>query len=364
MIRRHLPKSTEELIRWYERYVAPIALVTGFLLDNFVFLDRIDSLQSYVLISSYLFLAAFGIVLIHILETGRVRASSILAVAPFMPVVVQFAFGALFSGFLAVYSRSASVAVSWIFVLAIAALLLGNERFRGQYVKLPFQMGMLFIATFSFFIFLLPILFQSIGSFMFVLSGLTALGAVSLFLVLLRRLIPTVLRAESARVVQTIAAIYLIFNVLYFTNAIPPLPLALKEAGVYHAVSRIGDTYVLSAEPVPWYRAYLLYNTDFHRVSGEPAHVFTSIYAPAGLSVVVLHEWQHREEGEWVTKSVVPFSISGGRDEGYRGYSSKGSLAEGAWRVNVLTGSGQLIGRVSFIVVPSETKPLLTEIRK
>jgi hypothetical protein len=75
MIRRYLPKSTEELIHWYERYVAPGALVVGFLLDNFIFLDRIDSLESYVLLSSYMLLAAAGIALIHLIETGRARPS-------------------------------------------------------------------------------------------------------------------------------------------------------------------------------------------------------------------------------------------------------------------------------------------------
>lgn len=344
--------------------MAPAALITGFLLDNFVFLDRIDSLQSYVLISSYLFIAAFGVILIHIIETGRMKGKTALAVAPFMPVIVQFAFGALFSGFLAVYWRSASVAVSWIFVIVIASLLLGNERFRGQYVKLPFQIGVLFIALFSFFIFLLPILFERIGPLMFVFSGLVALGAITLFILLLRQLVPEVLKREHVRVLQVVASIFLIFNVLYFTNAIPPLPLALKEAGVYHSVSRIGDTYVLAAEPVPWYQRYLLYNTAFHRLSGESAHVFTSIYAPAGLSTVVLHEWQHEEDGNWITKSIVPFSISGGRDEGYRGYSSKGSLQEGEWRVNVLTKSGQVIGRVSFHVISVTQKPTLIEERK
>lgn len=364
MIRRYLPRSTEELIHWYERYVSPFALLAGFLLDNFVFLDRIDSLQSYLILSSYMAIAALGITLIHLIETGRAKHRFMLALAPFVPVVIQFAFGGLFSGFLAVYWRSASVAVSWIFVIAIAALLVGNERFRAYYTKLPFQIGIYFIALFSFFIFFLPIVFERIGPFMFILGGLVSLGLILGFLYLLRKLIPEVIREERVRVVRTVTAIYLIFNVLYFTNAIPPLPLALKEAGVYHAVSRIGDDYVLMAEQIPWYKRYLLYNTTYHRVRGEPAHVFTAIYAPGSLSTVVLHEWQYKKDGSWVTENVVPFTISGGRDEGYRGYSSKSSLRDGAWRVNVLTKSGQVIGRVSFELESASSSPDLVEVHR
>ncbi len=365
MIRRYLPKSTEELIHWYERYVAPMALITGFLLDNFVFLDRIDSLQSYVLLSSYMVLAATGIALIHLIETGRARHRLFLSIAPFVPVVIQFSFGALFSGFLAVYWRSASIAVSWIFVLVIAALLLGNERFRAYYTKLPFQTGIFFTVLFSFFIFFLPILFHRIGSWMFVLSGAVTLLTIAAFLYVVQRLAPEVWREERTRVARVVAVIYIAFNILYFSNAIPPLPLALREAGVYHSVVREADDYVLTAEPVPWYKRYLLYNTEFNRVRGEPAYVFTAIYAPSQLTTGVVHEWQRKTaDGKWVTESAIPFTISGGREEGYRAYSSKSSLAEGKWRVNVLTKSGQVIGRVSFTVVRASSTPELQEVRK
>jgi hypothetical protein len=365
MIRKFLPRNTEELIHWYERYVAPLALVGGFLLDNFVFLDRVDSLQSYILLTSYLVLAAAGIALLHLIETGRLKARPFLAIAPFVPVVIQFAFGGLFSGFLSVYSRSASVAVSWIFVLVIAALLLGNERFRKRYTDFAFQVGVYFVTLFSFFIFFLPIIFHRIGSEMFVLSGIISLALISLMLVLMYRLVPEVVSRERTRVARAIGIIFVVFNILYFTNAIPPLPLALKHGGVYHAAVRDGDVYRLTAEPVPWYKRYLLYNTLYHRTAGESAYVYTAIFAPSGLSTVIVHEWQYKDaSGKWVTVAKVPFSIHGGRDAGYRGYSEKSALTPGKWRVNVLTEDGRIIGRVGFTVVDVvATTPLIDVVR-
>lgn len=364
MIRRYLPKSTEELIRWYERYISPAALVAGFLLDNFVLLREIDSVRSYLLLTSYLVLAGFGIILIHLIESGRLRGKVLLSLAPFLPVVIQFAFGGLFSGFLSVYSRSASIAVSWIFVLVIAALLLGNERFRLYYVKFPFQVGMYFITLFSFFIFLLPLMFKSIGSAMFFLSLAASTGVIALLLRLMHRLVPEVERRERVKVARAIASIILIFNVLYFTNAIPPLPLALKDAGVYHTLSREGDAYVLTGESQPWYQRLLPGPAQYHRVGVEGAYVFTSIYAPSGLDIVILHEWQYKDaNGNWVTDTIVPFEISGGRKEGYRGYSHKSALPSGQWRVNVLTKNGQIIGRVGFSVVQATSSPATEEVR-
>ena len=93
--------------------------------------------------------------------------------------MIQFAFGGLFSGFLSLYSRSASFALSWIFVLVLAFLLLGNERFRKLYVRLSFQIPLYFTVLLSFFAFFLPVVFRSIGPWMFVASGLSAIVVIT-----------------------------------------------------------------------------------------------------------------------------------------------------------------------------------------
>ena len=188
---------------------------------------------------------------------------------------------------------------------------------------------------------------------MFLVSGAVSVALIALFLRVLRRVVPEVERRERTKVARAIAVIYVTFNILYFTNAIPPLPLSLREAGVYHGVTKAGDTYKLMAEPVPWYRAYLNYNTVFHRSPGESAYVFSSVFAPSGLSTIILHQWQRYDvpTKSWVTTEMLRFTITGGRDGGYRGYSMKTGLTPGDWRVNVLTQYGQTIGRITFSVV-------------
>ncbi len=351
MIRRYLPKSTEEVIHWYERYISPFALLVGFLLDNFIFLDRIDSLQSYALISSYLLIAACAIALINLIEEGRLSHPLILKVAPFVPVVMQFSFGGLFSAFLALYARSASVLVSWVFVIVVALLLLSNERFRSRYTKLPFQVGIYFISLFSFFIFLLPILFHRIGHAMFFLSGAVSIALMSFLLYGLSRLIPDTFRRDRTKIARTIAVVFIVFNTLYLSNAIPPLPLALKDAGIYHSVVRTDRGYVIAAEKQSWYREYLPIPAQIHITPGAQLFAYTAVFAPTGLSTRLLHEWQYYEEGTgWTTRSTVGFVISGGTDRGFRGYSIKLAPEEGVWRVNVLTPSRQTIGRLNFEV--------------
>lgn len=361
-----LPRNLEEAAEWYMRYISPLTLVAALFIDTFFLIRRVDTLLTSLVLFSYLALATLICVLIALVQTGRVRLPWLLRVTPLLPVISQYAFGGLFIAFLSLYSRSAAISISWIFVFAIAILLIANERFVRFYLRFAFQISILFITLFSFLIFYVPLLFGRVGPSMFIGSGLVSLIVISTFLFVLSYVVPGLVRNERAAYTRSIASIFIVFNILYFTNAIPPLPLALKEGGVYHEVERVLDEYRLLAEPVEWYEAYLRYNTAFHRAGDESVYVYASIFAPSGLSTAVSHEWQRYDEAmrEWITLQVVPYSIVGGRDEGYRGYSVFRGPPEGQWRVNVLTEHGQLIGRVSFMVVNvAEPVPLLSVVR-
>jgi hypothetical protein len=79
-------------------------------------------------------------------------------------------------------------------------------------------------------------------------------------------------------------------------------------------------------------------------------YAYTAIRAPRGLREQVFHRWMH--EGAEVDR--IPMEIRGGRAEGYRAWSHKRGFPRdprGHWEVHVVTGAGQLIGRVRFEVV-------------
>lgn len=352
MIRQYLPKSTEELIQWYERRVAPVSLATGFVLDNIIF-RAIDFWAITALLLVYLSLAVAGIFLINLVTTGRLQNPLVLRVAPFFPVVVQFAFGGIFSGFFVLYSESATLAVSWVSVVFLAFLLVGNERLRRRYMRFRFQVSVLFIAVFGFLIFLVPLIANRINSITFLVSGVISVAFIALFVIAVRDIMPELAARSMVPIARAVGIIFIVFNILYFTNAIPPLPLALKEADVYHRVERIGGEYHVLAEDVPWYQRYLPLTEEFHRAPGESLYAFSSVFAPSGLKVTIHHEWQRydTETEEWTTVARVDFPIQGGRDGGYRGFSQTANSQAGDWRVNVKTSSGQLVGRIAFRVV-------------
>src|SRR3989344_538459 len=350
-MRRYLPKSTEELLHWYERYISPLTLLVAFTIDTLAF-KRVDLLLSNLLLFGYLSIAATGIVVYHLIQAGRLRGRFFLDLLPFIPVAIQFGFGGLFSGFVILYSQSAAYATSWIFVVLLALLLIGNERFRKLYTGFVFQASVLFVTLLSFLIFFLPVISGRIGTTMFVISEAIGVAIMIGFVQAFGVLAPEVYRESRLKLLQSTASIFLIFNLLYFTNAIPPLPLALKEAGVYHKVARVSGEYHLQAEPLKWYQRYLRYNTVYHKAPGEIVYVFTAVFAPTRLSTTITHEWQFYDPAlkEWLRVSKVSFPIQGGRDGGYRGYTLEDATVSGLWRVNVRTSDGRLIGRISFRV--------------
>lgn len=350
---QELPRRTDRALRLYERYLSPLSLIAGFLLDNLVLLRRVDLWTSNLLLFFYLALAALGVALLNLIQTGRLRGGAWLKCAPFLPVVAQFSFGGLFSAYVSLYSRSAAFATSWIFVIILAALLFGNERFTRFYASLTFQIGILFSVLFSFLIFYVPVLLGRIGADVFLISGVSALVIMAIFMRLLALPMSEHVRSHRPNIARNILAIFAVFNVLYFTNAIPPLPLALKEAGVYHKVQKVGGAYLLQTEPFHWYEAYLRYNTVFHRAQGQSVYVYSAVFAPTKFSTTILHEWEHYDEksSAWVRSATFGFPITGGRDGGYRGYTLMDNIQEGKWRVNVKTDSGQIIGRISFSIL-------------
>jgi len=90
-------------------------------------------------------------------------------------------------------------------------------------------------------------------------------------------------------------------------------------------------------------------------------YIFSAVFAPTALNTKIMHKWQYYDkyEGVWVTVSEIPFSIVGGRDGGYRGYSFKKNLFPGRWRVDVITEREQLLGRIYFKVIDVKDAPTL-----
>ena len=112
----------------------------------------------------------------------------------------------------------------------------------------------------------------------------------------------------------------------------------------------------------------LIPGQTIHLQSGQSLYTFSSIFAPVDLDTTIVHNWQYfnSDTWTWVDSSKLSFYVSGGRDQGFRGYTVTPKLHQGKWRVSVETERGQVLGRIRFkiVTVGSQEGIEYTEIKR
>ena len=351
----------KDWVKRHERHVSSMLLISGFVIDNLT-LRRIDLLFENLILLFYLVVSSASIV-VYNLHKGRAISGRFLEKYDFLlPLVIQFTFGGLFSGFIVFYSRSAALFTSWPFLFILAAILIAGELLRDFYKRLDYQLTVLSVSIFSFLIFYVPILTGTMSEKMFLVSGVSSLFVFYIIYRILFSSVPHIFSEYNQwkNIWIKVLGLFLLINSLYFTNILPPIPLSLKDGGVYHLVTRTTEGYTLIGEPKGFLDRFRFRDT-IHVAPGTPVYAFSSVFAPTDLQVPIVHVWQQYNEGtkKWITVSTIDFPITGGSDGGYRGYSYKKNVSPGKWRVSVNTPRGQIIGRIQFEIKngsPESTK--------
>jgi len=349
---------------WYGRFERPISslsLVAGFVFDALT-LKRVDMLWENIWTLGHLIIVGVFIALIH-LRSSEVGDEKNPSKAHFWFVnILQFFFGGLLSTFLVFYFRSADIFVTWPFILLLALAFIANESLKRHYIRFSFQISLFFLSIYSFSIFLVPVMLHQIGPKIFLLSGLISIALISIFIGVLFIFIKDRFNESKKLIIFLILGIFALVNFLYFTNLIPPIPLSLKDAGMYHSIQKNGNgNYVATFEDYGWKNYFNLY-PNFNEVAGSPVYAYSAIFSPQGLNITILHQWQYYDDVDrkWVTDSTISLSVVGGRDGGFRTYSMRSNLTPGKWRVNIKTSLGQTIGRLRFNVLRADTQPTTT----
>lgn len=332
----------------YERIMIPTMLIAGTALD-FVTFKTISIESSFILLAVYILVAGLMIVVIN-MDNKLTTWPRLKIMAP---VINQFLVGALLSGSLVFYWFSGALSVSWPIVIFIALLMTTNEVFRHFYLKAEAQIGILFFIVFSFFSLALPYAFNSLNSWLFVFSGAVSLLIIYLFVLLLAKS-SVIVQLIKHRIILIVSTVFVFMNVLYFGNIIPPIPLSLREAGIYHSITKTDGEYLLQGETESWIDRFLP-GQNVHITVGETLYAYTAIFAPTDLNTLIVHDWQFYDEatGDWVSQGKYSFNIAGGRQDGFRGYSQKSAIKPGKWQVLVETPRGQVLGRIPFTIIMS-----------
>jgi MFS family permease len=363
---RTIISSLLDRFPFVRRHLLTIAFLVGFVVDLLT-LNNLNQRFDQIILTSYVLLAMLSITLHYAALADRLGERVGELVKSLAPTLTQYAFGGLLSGMLIFYGRSGSWADSWPYLLLIVAAVVGNETIRRREQRLVYNLTIFFIGLFSYVVLMVPVFLGRMGDFVFVGSGLIALLFMYWFVSLLMRVVPHFMALQKRLVVFSMGLVFATLNGLYFTNLIPPIPLSLTELGIYHSVVRFPTLgyYEVTYEKPAWWEWYRDSDRRFRAAAGDSAYCFASVFAPTSLTVPVSHRWEYYDPitEDWREHATISYTISGERNDGYRGFTSISNYVPGRWRCSVVTERGQVLGRETFMIETGPRGELVTDRR-
>lgn len=341
-------------LSYYGKHATTIIFFVGFFFDMFILPDISDPIARLIglcYIGAIAFLIMFREWLVS-RNTASKREQKLYSLSTFG--IAYFSGAAL--SFVCVYAiRSAAFSVSWPLLLFLAICIFANEFIASHHFRFTLDVGVMLVAMLFFMVFNLPILFKAQNDFVFVVSLIIS-GAISILYLYFLQFTSDSAHEEAPRHYALGIGIPMFVGMLYFLNVIPAVPLSLNTAGVYHSVIRSEGNFIAKKEDDG--RIFSSLRKDIYHLTPEDSGVYfySSVNAPAKLSAPLSHVWEYYDEksNRWVEATVIPFTLEGGRQDGYRAYSKKENITEGLWRVTVKVDDKRVVGRKAFRVVKDD----------
>jgi hypothetical protein len=338
----------------YGAYIPALFFLLGVLFDMLT-LGRIDQLSTLIQEAVFLFLIALFLYaeINNSMDdsVGGSKNKFLKDIWRYRVEISHFLLGGLLSAFTIFYFKSSSNFFSLLFILFLVLILISNElsffKSRGPWLRLV----IFSLCTWSYFNILIPVLLGSISVWIFLLSSLVV------FLVMFVFIFFATKKENENRRKGFLSGMFIpvLGIILYFLEAIPPVPLSVQYMGIYHGVEKQDGSYILSRQR-PWWKFWQNGDQDFYFRKGDKVYVFTRVFSPTEFKHKIKIRWEHQKEsGDYQLMDVIPFGISGGREMGYRGYAYKQNIIPGSWRVFVETEDEREISRINFEVLEDKS---------
>ncbi|MDZ4677106.1 MAG: DUF2914 domain-containing protein [Oligoflexia bacterium] len=319
-------------------------------------LHRIDEPVVIFQQALYLVIAAYLIGAELIAQTREFLIPSMLSkVWKYREFFLHFLLGTLLNSYAIFYFKSVSAFTSMFFIVLLVALLIINEFKRFGKSQTQVHLAFLSLCSISYFIALVPIVVGSIGVIPFLSAVLLSIGSFTVYYFILKPKLAANPLLLKTHLLKPFAAIHIVFVMLYFANAIPPVPLSVKYMGIYHGAEKTEAGYELTYTRPQW-KFWQHGDQTFLARPGDAIYCYMQIFSPTRFKDKLQVRWLYWDENRgWLPSDAIPLQVLGGREEGFRAVTLKNNFQPGLWRVRVETMGNQEIGRIDFDVVQDET---------
>lgn len=343
----------QKILNLYQKYESSLDIsffIGGFIFDV-LFMSDIDDLFSLGQQTLYLSAIAFFIhhEVLFRLQKWHPSKNLFEKVWTYRNLLLHFLLGSLLSLYSLFYIKSSSFISSLFFLIVMIALLIANELPVIKKASIALKVGLYAICLFSFISILFPIILGFVGWVPFGLSVLTTLAILYLQVFFLKKELSDVQILFKTILIPSFSVLTA-FAIFYVLGWIPPVPLSIKEQGIYHLVEKKEGIYFLSTEKAKW-KFWLSGDQDFKARPQDKIYFYAQIYSPTRFSDQIYIQWLRKDPIHgWQKTDRIPLQILGGRKEGFRGYAVKSNYQPGEWRVQVETSMGHEISRLNFEV--------------
>lgn len=258
---------------------------------------------------------------------------------------VQFLFGGLFSALVVCYFKSSGSLASFLLVIALACMLVGNEFLQKKYESFGVSLAFFCLLGTMFLNFIIPHVVHRIGFFWFLLSTLLSLG-----------LCVWIWKISHRSKAVLVAPVFIssLLIVAYLMNWVPPVPLVLKQQIPCQNFDR--KNFSCDVDAPGFLQKLGLQAPSVHKAPDGEVYFLASVYAPAALKAELEYRWYYKDPstGEYRLTDKISSGrmvINGGREQGFRSYSKKSKVPAGKYRVETAYKDGAVIGSLAFDVI-------------
>jgi len=355
-------RLVEHSVKIQRHPYTPAAFFLGGFVFDIITLSRIDSGAQIFQISAYMLVLSF-LVYWKVLFDHRLLnvPKKLERIWKHHDLMIQFAMGAMLSVYTLFFFKSASLVTSIVFMAFIAALLVMNEFIRLERHQLHLTLTLYFLCLACYWITLVPVFLGFIGFFAFVLALFsTGLSAYLFHKLVQKRVSKTETPPQMAlnirkKITYPSGAVILTLLIFYYFQLIPPVPLSIQYMGIFRDIKKQDGNYVLSyARPI--WRFWQNGDQTFYARPGDVIVAYVQIFAPERFKDQLMIRWKIKTPRGWENQDAIPIQISGGRADGFRGYTTKSNFQSGDYRVQVETTDGREVGRISLEIIADDSQ--------